>query len=142
MATIAKQILETDRLSQDPESGAELLVVTKHKPDSSRISPSGANWADAWRDSDRGENESKTNYNATRQWHFVDIEIKAVASPQRMHWLTRRRANEGSEGLKRKPALLDKIEEFRAGACKALTYPSPERILALKYLRISVGDVH
>src|SRR3954468_20718028 len=30
-------------------------------------------WADRWRDSDR--NGAKIRYNATRQWHFVDIQV-------------------------------------------------------------------
>ena len=32
-----------------------------------------ATWADRYRDADR--NTSKKQYNATRQWHYVDIEI-------------------------------------------------------------------
>src|SRR5258708_2952095 len=34
---------------------------------------SRSTWADKWRDSDR--NSTKVRYNATHNWHFVDLEI-------------------------------------------------------------------
>src|SRR5689334_2711378 len=64
VATIAKQILE-QQYPKTWQQAQALLSADKDsmtKPDFA----SRANWADAWRDSDR--NTTKKNYNATREW--------------------------------------------------------------------------
>jgi hypothetical protein len=94
-------------------------------------------WADKYRDSDR--NTTKQRYLATRQWHFVDIEIdggtlKAACPDQAAA------GSPASQGPA-EACVVDKIEQFSKELSDPAT-PAAEKQLALKFIMHFVGDVH
>lgn len=96
-------------------------------------------WADKYRDSDRFD--TKVRYEATRNWHFVDIEISdgnidAACShhPQLPHGTV---ASAGPADA----CVVDKINQFITEIRNPAT-PRAEKILALKFLLHLIGDVH
>lgn len=96
-------------------------------------------WADKYRDSDR--DGSKQRYYATRNWHFVDLELDGVDLNRACHG--RPPLPEGTPAS-RGPAddcIVDKIEEFRVELRSPRTDPR-ERLLALQFLLHLVGDLH
>ena len=100
---------------------------------------SRATWADRYRDSDRFS--TRTHYLATRQWHFVDIEIDApdldAACGQHPPLAAGTPASRGPPSA----CLVDKIDQF-AAEWRAPGTTRHERQLALKFLLHFVGDLH
>jgi hypothetical protein len=96
-------------------------------------------WADTYRDSDRGT--TKVRYDATRNWHFVNIEIaNGDIDSACNHHPKLPRGTVASAG----PAnacLLDKIDQFIVELRDA-SIAKPEKILALKFLLHLIGDLH
>jgi hypothetical protein len=98
-----------------------------------------ATWADRYRDADRGG--AGLHYAATREWHFVDIELQdhdldaaCFAHPALPP------ATPASLG----PAhacIVDKIEQFRRELADPRQSP-PERLIALQFLLHLIGDLH
>jgi nuclease S1 len=98
-----------------------------------------ATWADRFRDADRGG--ARVNYEATRQWHFVDIELAdhdvdagCFAHP----------GLAGGVFASVGPAhacIIDKIEQFRRELA-APNLPQSERLIALQFLLHLIGDLH
>jgi hypothetical protein len=106
-------------------------------PDTSLASET--TWADRFRDSDRGSGGAR--YRATREWHYVDIEIlkpdldaacfghpplapavpASLAPPDR--------------------CIVDQIEAFR-GELGDARLPVQERLVALQFLLHLIGDLH
>lgn len=111
------------------------------RADSDTLTPpdlaSRATWADRYRDSDR--NTTKQRYKATRQWHFVDIEIGHPDLPASCsgHPPISDPASLGPADA----CVADKISQFEAELTR-LRGTDPERLLALKFLLHFVGDVH
>ena len=100
---------------------------------------SEATWADKYRDSDR--DTTKLRYQATRQWHFVDIELTrpdlaaaCFGHPQLPPGVL---ASNGSP----QACVVDKIDQFAAELGDRATSAS-EQLLALKFLLHFVGDLH
>ena len=96
-------------------------------------------WADKLRDSDR--NTTKTHYNRTRSWHFVDLEVQG---PDLRAACFGRPALPKDTPASLGPAndcVVDKIDEFAAELKKSTT-KSKERRLALQFVLHFVGDVH
>jgi hypothetical protein len=100
---------------------------------------SEATWADKYRDSDR--DTTKIRYLATRQWHFVDIELTqpdlaaaCFGNPP---------LPPGVPASKGPPqaCVVDKINQFAAELSDPAT-AAPEQLLALKFLLHFVGDLH
>jgi len=96
-------------------------------------------WADRFRDSDR--NSGGARYRATREWHYVDIEIRN-GDLDAACW--------GSPVLPRdRPAsaapahrcIVDQIEAFSRELANPST-PAEERLVALQFLVHFVGDLH
>jgi hypothetical protein len=100
---------------------------------------SEATWADKYRDTDR--DTTKVRYNATRLWHFVDIELARpnLASACFGH----PPLPPGIPASKGPPraCVADKIDQFAAELGNPGTSAS-ERLLALKFLLHVVGDLH
>jgi hypothetical protein len=100
---------------------------------------SEATWADKYRDSDR--DTIKIRYQATRQWHFVDIELTQpdLASACFGH----PPLPPGVPASKGPPqaCVVDKINQFAAELGSPTTSAS-EQLLALKFLLHFVGDLH
>ena len=95
-------------------------------------------WADKYRDSDR--QTTRIRYDATRNWHFVDIEIVDgdIASACNHHPKLPQ-GTVASTG----PAnacLADKIDQFIAELGNA-ALAKPEKILALKFSLHLIGDL-
>ncbi len=98
-----------------------------------------ATWADKYRDSDR--NSTRVRYDATRNWHFVDLELdgadadRACAGHPKLPPGTQASAGPAQD------CVIDKIDQFTAELKDPRT-DAPERRLALQYLLHFVGDVH
>ncbi|MFI4866824.1 MAG: S1/P1 nuclease [Steroidobacterales bacterium] len=135
VALIAQQYLEAR-----VKLRVEALLATDDSglvPDRSMASE--ATWADRYRDADR--DASRRQYEQTRQWHYVDIELDAPNLDQ---------ACFGHPGLgpatpaSAGPAaacVIDKIEQFGVELRDPGTSPD-ERRLALQFLLHLIADLH
>ena len=98
-----------------------------------------SNWADYYRDSDR--NTTRVRYNATRNWHFVDVELRApdlnAACFGQPPLPSGTPASKGPANA----CAANKIDQFLAELKSPNTSPE-ERLLALKFLLHIVGDMH
>jgi hypothetical protein len=99
-----------------------------------------ATWADKYRDSDRSG--TRQRYEATRDWHFVDLEIHGRADLNRAcygrpHLPAGLPASQGPA----EDCVVDKIEEFSAELADSRTSDREGR-LALQFLLHLVGDLH
>lgn len=94
-------------------------------------------WADEYRDSDR--HSTKTRYETTRNWHFVNIDLVTgrVDSVCARNPPTNVRASAGPA----KACIIDKIDQF-AAELRTKTVAKAEKLLALKFLLHLVGDLH
>jgi hypothetical protein len=96
-------------------------------------------WADKYRDSDRDGDEHR--YLGTRNWHFVDLEIKgpdvSSACYGRRPLPTGVPASVGPA----EDCIVDKIDQFYAELKNPATPPA-ERRVALQFLLHLVGDLH
>jgi len=98
-----------------------------------------SNWADYHRDSDR--RSTRVRYNATRNWHFVDMELMAPdLSAACFGHPSLPSGTPASKGPANACAV-DKIDQFVA-ELKAPDTPVEERLLALKFLLHILGDLH
>jgi hypothetical protein len=97
---------------------------------------SASTWADKYRDS---------NFNgarlATRQWHFVDIELGAPNLDQACFGHPAIPAGTPASAGPADDCSVDKIDEFAAELANPAT-SADERIVALKFLLHLVGDLH
>lgn len=98
-------------------------------------------WADKYRDSDR--NTTRERYQATRRWHFVDIELAGGGAsldqacfgrPPLPHGVP---ASSGPEDA----CIVDKLAQFKKELADPSTHAT-ERLLAFKFLLHFVGDLH
>ncbi len=96
-------------------------------------------WADKFRDSDRST--TKVRYAATRNWHFVDIEIADgnIAAACNNH--PRLPPGTAASAGPANACLIDKIDQFITELRDASVAKS-EKILALKFLLHLIGDLH
>ena len=96
-------------------------------------------WTDKYRDSDR--RTTKVRYEATRNWHFVNIEITdGDIDSACNHHPKLPRGTVASAGAPN-ACLVDKIDQFIAELRDASIAKS-ERILALKFLLHLIADLH
>ncbi len=115
------------------------LLKSDHDKLTKRDIASRATWADRFRDSDR--NTTKQRYNATRQWHFVDIELsKPDLDAACFHFPPLPKGVAASKGPA-KDCVVDKIDEFETELENKHTSKA-ERLLAFKFLLHFVGDIH
>jgi hypothetical protein len=96
-------------------------------------------WADKFRDSDRST--TKVRYTATRNWHFVDIEIADgnIDAPCNNH--PKLPPGTAASAGPANACLIDKIDQFITELRDA-SVAKPEKILALKFLLHLIGDLH
>jgi hypothetical protein len=96
-------------------------------------------WADKYRESDR--QTTKIRYEATRKWHFADIDIQtgdidaACAHHPKLPRGTLATAGPAND------CVIDKIEQFIVELRNPFIAKA-EKILALKFLLHLIGDVH
>jgi hypothetical protein len=100
---------------------------------------SRATWADRFRDSDRMT--TKVHYNATREWHFVDIDLATGDLDAPCHDHPPLPAGTAASDGPKDACVVDKIEQFKAELARPGTSKA-ERLLALKFLLHFIGDVH
>jgi hypothetical protein len=98
-----------------------------------------ADWADKYRDSDR--DTSKRRYLATRDWHFVDLELGDVDVTRACHGRPALPADVPASIGPAEDCIIDKIEQF-AAELKDPRTSAQERVAALQYLLHLVGDLH
>ena len=98
-----------------------------------------ATWADKYRDSDR--NSIKVRYNATRNWHFVDLELDGPDADRACFGHPKLPPGTQASAGFAQDCVIDKIDQFTAELSDPRT-DAPERRLALQYLLHFVGDVH
>jgi hypothetical protein len=99
---------------------------------------SEATWADKYRDSDR--NTTRVRYYATRNWHFVNLEIDDPNLSTACFGQPPPPGRSAAAG----PAadcIVDKLEQFIAELKSART-SKKERLLALQFVLHFVGDLH
>jgi len=96
-------------------------------------------WADKYRDSDR--NTTKQRYLATRQWHFVDIEIDGGTLNDACFGRAGLAAGTPASQGPADACVVDKIEQFSKELADP-AMPAAEKGLALKFLMHFVGDIH
>lgn len=100
---------------------------------------SEATWADRYRDSDRDGDRSR--YEATREWHFADIELGDREVDAACFAHPALPAGTYASAGPARACIIDKIEQFRRELPNA-NLPSAERLLALQFLLHLIGDLH
>ena len=96
-------------------------------------------WADRFRDSDR--NSGGTRYRATREWHFVDNEIRNPDLDAACFGHPTLPAGMPASAAPAHRCILDQIEALRRELADPAT-PANERLAALQFLIHFVGDLH
>lgn len=93
-----------------------------------------ATWADKWRDS------NTARYNATHNWHFVDLEISGPDLNSACFGQPPLNGALASKGPS-SDCVVDKINEF-AAELKSASTSKTEKRYALEFLLHFVGDIH
>ena len=96
-------------------------------------------WADRYRDSDR--DTTRVRYEATRQWHYIDIEIDSPEVGRACFGHPTIAAGVAASAGPAQDCVADKIDQFEAELKDPHT-PIDERRLALQFLLHFVGDLH
>jgi nuclease S1 len=134
VALVAQQFL-------DPDVKKKVDALLKSDTDklTAKDIASRAVWADKYRDSDR--NGKKIRFNGTRQWHFVDIELKSPNFDKACFDHSALPADTAASKGPAQSCVADKIQQFLAELKNPKTSKA-ERLLALKFLLHFVGDIH
>lgn len=115
----------------------DALLASDTDPLTAHDVASEATWADKYRDA----GNRKLHYDATKNWHFVDLEITDpdmnVACSGRPPLPAGTLASDGPP----KDCVVDKINQF-AAELEASGTDAEERLAALKFLLHFVGDMH
>ena len=98
-----------------------------------------ATWADKYRDSDR--DTTKARYLATRDWHFVDLELTGADLNRACFGRPIVPAETVASRGPAQDCVVDKVDEFLAELGNPAINPS-ERRVALQFLLHLVGDLH
>jgi hypothetical protein len=94
-------------------------------------------WADRWREA----NHRKDNYDATKRWHYVDLEIDDPDLTKACYGRKPLPADTPASIGDKNACIIDKIVQF-ADELAARDTDAEERIIALKFLLHLVGDLH
>jgi S1/P1 Nuclease len=97
---------------------------------------SAATWADKYRDANVNGSRLKT-----RQWHFVDIEIKSPDLTQACFNFPPLPSGSLASNGPADDCVVDKIEEFAAELANPAT-DLEEQVVALKFILHFAGDLH
>ena len=118
---------------------AAILTTDRSRLTAGTDIASEATWADKYRDSDRATTQLR--YHATRNWHFVDLELERpdleTACFGQPPFTPGKLASRGPAA----DCLVDKIDEFVA-ELRAKGTSRKERLLALQFVLHLVGDLH
>jgi hypothetical protein len=126
------------------ESAVRERVAALLETDVSHLTPTTgiadeATWADRFRDSDR--DGARLNYERTREWHYVDLELGNPDLDSACFHHPSLPAGGAASAGSADDCIVDKIEEFRR-ELRNLRLGAPERLLALQFLLHLVGDLH
>jgi hypothetical protein len=100
---------------------------------------SEATWADRYRDSDR--NTTRVRFEQTREWHFVDIQIKSPDSAAACFGHPPLPPGTPASAGPAKACVIDKIRQFEQELAAPST-SAAERLMALQFVLHLVGDLH
>jgi hypothetical protein len=127
------------RQKVDGMLAADRDPLTSGRPLTPHDMISAALWADRYRDNERSQ-PKPNSYTQTRDWHFVDIEIR---QPNQQQACPQPGIPPGvaASGGPPNACVVDKIRQFNTELAAPGTDPQ-ERIIALKFLLHFVGDVH
>jgi hypothetical protein len=98
---------------------------------------SAATWADRFREA----NHRRDNYEATRRWHYVDLEIDDPDITAACYGRTPLPPGTPASMGDKNACVIDKITQFSAELAAPET-DAEERMMALKFLLHFVGDLH
>jgi hypothetical protein len=112
--------------------------------DGSRLTPdasiaSETTWADRFRDSDRTAGGAR--YRATREWHFVDIELRDRDLDAACYGHPALPRPVAASAAPAHRCIVDQIMAFRAELADPAV-PAAERLAALQFLLHFIGDLH
>jgi hypothetical protein len=96
-------------------------------------------WADKYRDS--LPSAPKQRYLATREWHYVDIQIEGGSLDAACHGRIALAPGTLASAGPARSCVVDKLLQFSQELADPAT-PTAERILALKFVMHFVGDLH
>jgi hypothetical protein len=132
VALIAEHYLMPDAKRQvDALLAADTDNLTQHDI------ADAATWADRYREA----NHRRDNYEATRRWHYVDLEIDDPDIDAACYGRKPLPADTPASLGDKNACVVDKINQFAAELAAPDT-DVEERILALKFLLHFVGDLH
>lgn len=94
-------------------------------------------WADKYRDADN----RRLHYIATRNWHFVDLEVSGADMNAACFGRPALSAGTPASSGPADDCAIDKIEQFQSELANPST-PGPERLMALQFILHFVGDLH
>lgn len=127
------------RLTHAARAKADALLAADTDKLTAADFVSRATWADRWRDADR--DSTRVQYEATRQWHYVNIQIDGgsldVACRGHPPLPAGTPASQGPAAA----CVVDKVGQF-AAELRAHATSKAEKIRALKFLLHFVGDLH
>lgn len=96
-------------------------------------------WADKYRDSDRST--TQVRYKATRQWHFVDVELDGGTLDAACFGRPALPEGTPASAGPAEACVVDKLVQFKRELADPAT-PAAEKTLALKFTMHFVGDLH
>lgn len=132
VALIAEHYLTPDARAQVTSLlAADTDELTRHDV------ADAAAWADRYRDA----NHRKDNYDATKRWHFVDLEISGPDMTKACWGRVPLPAGTPASRGDKDDCVVDKVNQF-AAELGAPGTDAGERIYALKFLLHFVGDMH
>jgi hypothetical protein len=127
----------------EPSVRPKVAAILASEPDSLTNQDTGdpiadqATWADKYRD----ENHRRDHYIATRNWHFIDMEIDSPdltkACFGRPPLPSGVQASDGPAN----DCAVDKLEQFASELSNPATPPN-ERVMALRFILHLAGDMH
>ena len=127
------------RLTPPVRSKVDALLAADRDDLTAMDFVSRTTWADKFRDSDRST--TKVRYAATRNWHFVDIEIASGNVESACGGHPKLAPGTPVSAGPANACLIDKIDQFIIELRNTSTAKS-EKILALKFLLHLIGDLH
>jgi nuclease S1 len=132
IALIAERYLTPDAKRQvDAMLAADTDNLTKHDI------ANAATWADRYRDANR----RRDNYDATKRWHYVDLEIDDPDIKAACYGRKPLPPGTPASIGDKMACVVDKIAQF-AAELGAPGTDAEERVIALKFLLHLVGDMH
>ena len=123
-------------LTPSARKQVDALLASDEDPLTEHDIASEATWADHLREANADGARSRT-----RQWHFVDIELKNPSLAEACFGHPRLPPGTLASRGPAAACVVDKIDQF-AAELAAHDTASDERLLALKFLLHFVGDVH